>query len=51
MLAGAISKALITTAVGLLIAIPAIAIYHIFKYRLHKISGVLEHEVEKLVTD
>ncbi len=51
MLAGAISKALITTAVGLLLAIPAIAIYHIFKYRLHKISGTLEHETEKLVTD
>lgn len=48
MLAGSISKALITTAVGLILAIPAIALYHIFKHRLHGITQRLENEVEGL---
>lgn len=48
MLAGSISKALITTAVGLILAIPAVACYHIFKHRVHAITQRLEAETEKL---
>lgn len=48
MLAGSISKALITTAAGLILAIPAITLYHIFKHRLHQMTQALEAEVESL---
>jgi len=48
LLAGSISKALITTAVGLILAIPAIALYHIFKHRLHVLTQRLEAEVDSL---
>ncbi len=48
MLAGSISKALITTAVGLILAIPAITLYHYFKHRLHVITQSLERETEDL---
>jgi len=50
MLAGAISKALITTAVGLIIAIPALGLYHFFKYRINVLSISLEKEFEKIVS-
>ncbi|MEX2382474.1 MAG: MotA/TolQ/ExbB proton channel family protein [Opitutales bacterium] len=50
MLAGSISKALITTAVGLILAIPSIAAYHYFKHRLHMISREIEIETEKLIS-
>ena len=49
MLAGSISKALITTAVGLIIAIPSLAIYHALKYRLNLLAETLEEELEYLV--
>ena len=49
MLAGSISKALITTAVGLIIAIPSLATYHAFKFRLNVLSETLEEELEFLV--
>ncbi|MEM1213145.1 MAG: MotA/TolQ/ExbB proton channel family protein [Planctomycetota bacterium] len=48
MLAGSISKALITTAVGLILSIPAIACYHLFKHRLHVMGQRLEEETERL---
>lgn len=48
MLAGSISKALITTAVGLILAIPAIALYHWFKHRVHQVTQTLEAEVDRL---
>ncbi len=48
MLAGSISKALITTAVGLILAIPAIALYHAFKHRVHVITQQLERETDGL---
>lgn len=44
--AGGISQALLTTAFGLIIAIPAIIAYNIFNKKLEKISD----EVEKLTT-
>lgn len=49
MLAGAISKALVTTAMGLIIAIPALAIYHFFKARIGAIGNQLEEEIEILI--
>jgi biopolymer transport protein ExbB len=49
MLAGSISKALITTAFGLVIAIPAIGIHQFFKHRLHVLSLRVEREAEKVV--
>jgi biopolymer transport protein ExbB len=42
MLAGSISKALITTAVGLIIAIPGLGLYHWFKFRINYFSETLE---------
>ena len=49
MLAGSISKALITTAIGLIIAIPTLGIYHVVKYRLNCLSDLLEEELEALL--
>ncbi len=49
MLAGAISKALITTAMGLIIAIPALGIYHFFKFRIGALGNRLEEEIEILI--
>lgn len=49
MLAGSISKALITTAVGLIIAIPSLGVYHGLKYRLNYMGDILEEELEALL--
>lgn len=49
MLAGSISKALITTAVGLIIAIPAMAVYYGIKHRTSVIFTRLDEEFEFLV--
>lgn len=49
MLAGSISKALITTAVGLIIAIPSLGVYHALKYRLNYMGDILEEELEALL--
>lgn len=48
MLAGSISKALVTTAFGLIIAIPAVGLYHYFKHRLLNYCHTLEEEIDKL---
>lgn len=50
LMAGSISKALVTTAGGLVIAIPALALYHFFKTRTHALTMVLEGEVHELLT-
>ena len=50
-LSDSISKALITTAAGLIIAIPCISIYFILKNRIMGFASVIEVEVENLVTD
>lgn len=42
LLAGSISKALITTAVGLILAIPALVAYHIFRHRVNLMANRLE---------
>ena len=49
MLAGSISKALITTATGLVIAVPAIVAYYFFKHRLHVLTLEIEAETERFV--
>jgi biopolymer transport protein ExbB len=51
MLAGSIAKALITTAAGLIIAIPAIGAYNFFKHRINTLSGKLERDVEKILDE
>jgi len=50
MLADAIGKALITTALGLVIAIPALALYHWFKQRTSLLGTELEEAVDELAT-
>ncbi len=49
LLAGSISKALITTAVGLILAIPAILGYHWARRRVHQVSNAIELETEGLL--
>lgn len=49
MLAGSIAKALITTAVGLIIAIPALIAHHFFKQRIAVITMAIENGVEPLM--
>ena len=48
-LAGSISKALITTALGLIIAIPSLGLYHLFRFRIQSIGKELDEEMERLV--
>lgn len=50
-LAGGISKALITTMVGLCIAVPALFAYHFFKSRTSLFAVMLEEEVTELISD
>jgi biopolymer transport protein ExbB len=49
--AGAISKALVTTIVGLGIAMPTLAAYHFFKTRTNRLGDILETEVSDLIDD
>jgi biopolymer transport protein ExbB len=49
MLAGSISKALITTALGLIIAIGVLVFHHWNRHRISKIANKVEEEVEKIV--
>ena len=49
LLAGSISKALITTAVGLVLAIPAVLGYHWARRRVHRIANAIETESESLL--
>lgn len=44
-----IAEALITTAAGLIVAIPTIAFYHYFNYRVNRYVSQLEHYVQELV--
>lgn len=44
-----IAEALITTAAGLIVAIPTIAFYHYFNYRVNRYVSRLEHYVQELV--
>lgn len=48
LLAGGISKALINTAAGLAVALPALAMHHFFKHRLTLIGLSIEREVNRV---
>ncbi len=48
MLAGSISKALITTAAGLILAMPALLTHHIFKRKTQRVGKELEEAIERL---
>ena len=48
-LADSISKALVTTAAGLIVAIPALAAYYWFRHRIHVLAGELERPLESLM--
>lgn len=50
MLAGSIAKALITTAAGLMIAIPAIAAHHVIKHRINHLTNILETDTEAIIS-
>lgn len=49
LLAGGIAKALITTAFGLIVAIPALGLYHYFRGKTHELAMEAEEEVEQLL--
>ena len=50
-LGGDISKALVTTLVGLVVAIPALFAYHFFKARTQLFGVILEEEITALLAD
>jgi biopolymer transport protein ExbB/TolQ len=50
-LSDSISKALITTAAGLIIAAPCIAIYYFIKNRIMRLAFLIEVEIEVLITN
>jgi biopolymer transport protein ExbB len=49
-LAGSISKALVTTAAGLIIAVPSLALYHYIKSRTVSLTLQLEEDVNEVLT-
>lgn len=50
-LSDSISKALITTATGLIIAAPSVAVYFIIKKRIMRLASIIEVEVENTITE
>ena len=51
LLAGGISKALVNTAAGLYVALPSLAAYHFFKYRITAFGPELEQEAGALLRE
>ena len=49
LLAGGISKALVNTAAGLTVALPALGMHHYFKHRLATFGLALEEEINSLI--
>jgi len=49
MMAGGISEALVTTAAGLIVAIPAMVFYRYLRGRVDELVLIMEHEAMKLV--
>ena len=49
-LSDSISKALITTAAGLIIAVPAVAAYYLLKNRIMGLASRVEAELEHAIT-
>lgn len=50
LLAGGISKALVTTATGLIISIPALGLYHLFRSRTNDLALEVEESVDDLLS-
>ena len=50
-LASGISEALVTTGLGLAIAIPFLALYHVFKHKTTGFGALLEEEVTNLLSE
>lgn len=50
-MAESISYALVTTAMGLIIAVPALALYHFFRIRTNSFALLLEERVNELIND
>jgi biopolymer transport protein ExbB len=50
LLAGGISKALVNTAAGLIVALPALGMHHYFKHRLATLGLALEKQINALIT-
>jgi biopolymer transport protein ExbB len=50
LLAGGISKALVNTAAGLTVALPALGMHHYFKHRLATLGLALEQQVNALIS-
>ena len=50
-MAESISYALVTTAMGLIIAVPALALYHFFRIRTNSFALMLEEQVNDLIND
>jgi biopolymer transport protein ExbB len=50
-LSDSISKALITTAAGLIIAAPSVAVYFIIKKRIMNLASMVEVEIENTITE
>ncbi|MCX7956717.1 MAG: MotA/TolQ/ExbB proton channel family protein [Endomicrobia bacterium] len=44
-----IAEALITTAAGLIVAVPTIAFYHYFNYRVNRYITALEHIIQEII--
>lgn len=51
LLAGGISKALVNTAAGLSVALPALAMHHFLRYRLAGIGFVLERQLNAVLDE
>jgi len=51
LLAGGISKALVNTAAGLSVALPALAMHHFFRHRLVGIGILLERQLNRVLDD
>lgn len=49
LLAGGISKALVNTAAGLIVALPALGMHHYFKHRLATLGLALEKQINALI--
>jgi biopolymer transport protein ExbB len=49
LLAGGISKALVNTAAGLSVALPALALHHFFRHRLTVGGLALEEQLERVL--
>lgn len=49
LLAAGIAKALVTTAFGLVVAIPALGLYHHFRGKTHELTLLVEEETEGLI--